>query len=739
MLLPRRIPLALALATALALAASAAPSNLHLRVDPFGYRPRASKVAIVRSPAFGYDSPAAYPAPAVLEIRRTLDQSLAYAGPPSVWKAGAIHGASGDRAWWFDFSALQETGSFYVRDPATGAQSEAFAIDPNVFDPVLKAAARMYYHQRCGAAKAVPYTAAGWSDGACHLHAQQDLDCRLVTNPVPATARDLSGGWHDAGDYNKYVNFADDAVHELLAAYELDPTAWPDDYGLPESGNGVPDLLDEIGVELRWFLKMQEDDGSVLHKVSVVDFAAASPPSADLAFRRYAKATASATISGCGAFARGALAYGALPDAASQAFASELSSAALAAWSWLEAHPGQIPSSYDNAGFQNAAAEDGAYEQEMNRLRAALHLFRLTGLATYRTWFDGHFGAAHLFQWTWASPWEQDVQETLLAYAATLGATLGVAQQIRSAYAARMKGADHLGQVAAGNDAYRAFLFDGDHTWGSNRTKCRQGAMYAAMNRNGIDPANAAAYRAAAEDYLHYVHGVNPTGFCYLTNLGALGAEQSVAETYHAWFAPGTPWDSAATSSFGPAPGYVTGGPNPSYAPDPSYSGPLLAPPLSQPILKSYKDWNTGWPEDSWEVTECHIPYQSAYLRLAAEFAIGAPAELSLDVSPSFAAGSTATFTVGGADPGSFVAILWSTAAGTFAAVDPAWTVDLDLALLPNPFAHLLFTGVASGAGMASWSAPVPAGLSGLTFRFQATQAGTTPWPVQSAVAVRGG
>jgi hypothetical protein len=39
---------------------------------------------------------------------------------------------------------------------------------------------------------------------------------------------------------------------------------------------------------------------------------------------------------------------------------------------------------------------------------------------------------------------------------------------------------------------------------------------------------------------------------------------------------------------------------------------------LNQPILKSFKDWNTGWPENSWEVTECHIPYQAAYLRLLA-------------------------------------------------------------------------------------------------------------------------
>ena len=54
------------------------------------------------------------------------------------------------------------------------------------------------------------------------------------------------------------------------------------------------------------------------------------------------------------------------------------------------------------------------------------------------------------------------------------------------------------------------------------------------------------------------------------------------------------------------------------FMPDGSYNGPPLVPPLNQPILKSFKDWNTDWPENSWEVTECHIPYQAAYLRLLA-------------------------------------------------------------------------------------------------------------------------
>lgn len=66
------------------------------------------------------------------------------------------------------------------------------------------------------------------------------------------------------------------------------------------------------------------------------------------------------------------------------------------------------------------------------------------------------------------------------------------------------------------------------------------------------------------------------------------------------------------------SPGYLTGGVNIHYQPDSNYSGPPLVPPLNQPVQKRYRDWNTGWPENSWELTECHIPYQAAYLKFLA-------------------------------------------------------------------------------------------------------------------------
>jgi hypothetical protein len=100
--------------------------------------------------------------------------------------------------------------------------------------------------------------------------------------------------------------------------------------------------------------------------------------------------------------------------------------------------------------------------------------------------------------------------------------------------------------------------------------------------------------------------------------MDVLGTERSVRSFYHSWFADGTDWDEAGTSPFGPPPGFVPGGPNPSYRPDPAYGGPPIEPPMNQPVQKSFRDWNASWPENSWEVTENQCAYQAAVVKLIA-------------------------------------------------------------------------------------------------------------------------
>ena len=177
--------------------------------------------------------------------------------------------------------------------------------------------------RRCGAGKAVPFAEADWADAQpCHRGNLQDENCYSILNPVPATAKDLHGGWHDAGDYNKYVTFTYGTLMDLLLAYEENSAIWGDDFGIPESGNGVPDLLDEIKYELDWLLRMQQSNGSVLCVVGVQNFASASPPSADQARRYYGPATTAATLSVATTFALAARQFQTIPSMA--AFATTL-------------------------------------------------------------------------------------------------------------------------------------------------------------------------------------------------------------------------------------------------------------------------------------------------------------------------------------------------------------------------------------------------------------------------------
>jgi endoglucanase len=108
---------------------------------------------------------------------------------------------------------------------------------------------------------------------------------------------------------------------------------------------------------------------------------------------------------------------------------------------------------------------------------------------------------------------------------------------------------------------------------------------------------------------------VNPLGVVYLTNMGKYGAEHSLKAIYHARYGAGTKF------SNNPPPGYVVGGPNQSVTGKAADGKPSIAWIKGQPRAKAYADFDIGWPESSWEMSEPAIYYQAIYLRLLAEFA----------------------------------------------------------------------------------------------------------------------
>src|SRR6185369_8113508 len=110
-------------------------------------------------------------------------------------------------------------------------------------------------------------------------------------------------------------------VVSLLHAYLENTAAWGDDYEITESGNGIPDVLDEAKWGLDYLGRLQNADGSVL---SIVGEASGSPPSAAKEPSYYGPASSSATLSTAAAYALGATVLGSLGNTALTAYASDL-------------------------------------------------------------------------------------------------------------------------------------------------------------------------------------------------------------------------------------------------------------------------------------------------------------------------------------------------------------------------------------------------------------------------------
>lgn len=599
----------------------------NIKIDQFGYQQNAQKIAVISNPVVGYNNTSTFSPGATYQVRNWFTDAVVYTSSLTAWNSGTTQAQSGDKVWWFDFTSFTTPGSYYIYDVSNNVGSYRFEIDDCVYNNVLKAAVRMFYYARCGSPKTAACATPSWSDAACHVGNLQDTDCRLYNNTSTVTAKNLSGGWHDAGDYNKYVNFTWSTLTDLLLAYEENPTVWPDNYNIPESGNGVPDLLDEIKYELDWLLKMQQPNGSVL---SVVGGGGASPPSADNAQRKYGPANTSAALTCAGMFALAAMQFNAVGQST---YAATLQSAAVNAYTWAVANPSVT---FNNSGLIAAGEQEiSAYDLFAHKVCASVYLYALTGNATYKTFVDNNYMNVHLLLWNFAYPFEGPEQDALLYNTKTPGATTSVKTAILNAFSNSMYSgnADNLPAYTNKTDAYRAWLSDNNYTWNSNQTKSKQGSMFLSMNQYSLNTTNSANYQNAASGFVHYFHGVNPNNKTYLSNMSSLGAENSVSQFYNGWFTNGSSlWDEVGVSTYGPPPGYIPGGPNPGYALDnccPSGCGSAannalcntnVTPPMNQPIQKSYKDFNDDWPVTSWTISEAGIYTNAAYVRMLSKF-----------------------------------------------------------------------------------------------------------------------
>jgi endoglucanase len=442
---------------------------------------------------------------------------------------------SGDKIRYADFSSVRQSGDYYLEVEGAG-RSWDFAIAPDVYNRVYYLAARGFYGQRCGTAVNMAPDFPQYKHDICHIAGRYDPSAGKEGNHASAK------GWHDAGDYGRYVVNSGISTGTLLWTWELYGTRIGKiSLHIPESGSPAPDLLSEIRWNLDWMLSMQDADGGVFHKQTSAAFCGFIQPERDklpslvigTGKEPFKSSCATADLTAVTAIA--ARAFRGIDNA----YAQRNLEAATKAWSWLEENP--------NVTFRNPAGittgEYGDHDCSDEHLWAAAELWRTTRKPEYEQYFLSHY-APFLPHVASESPqnWSQVSALGLWTYVLGGGTNAAAVKAIRDA---SIGAADQIVRRTAAT-GYLMSLTARDYVWGSNGVAANYGMQLLIANQLRPDP----QYIQTALDNIHYLLGRNTFSLSWVTHIG----EHSFQHPHHR---------PSGSADEGPWPGLLSGGPNP--------------------------------------------------------------------------------------------------------------------------------------------------------------------------------
>ncbi|HEY1802859.1 MAG TPA: glycoside hydrolase family 9 protein [Terracidiphilus sp.] len=536
--------------------------SLAIKVNQVGYLPGGPKIALVSSPAEKF------------EVRRASNGTVVFHG---VLGPTATDPLSGDTVQEADFSRLRRAGSYYIQVPGVG-KSWTFSIDRNVFGRTWYLAMRGFYGQRCGTAVDLGPEFPGYSHPACHFRGE------FHPSSGKSGERDNIGGWHDAGDYGRYMVNSGVATGTLLWAWEIyGPRIKAIQLKIPETGNGTPDILNEVRWNLEWMLKMQDTDGGAWHKQTSTHFPGFIAPDKDIlpsevigtGSAPYKSTCATADLAAVAAIA--ARVY----KPYDAAFAAQTLDAAHRAWQWTEKYP--------NVTFRNppgiSTGEYGDSNCADERLWAAAELWRTTGETAYHQFFLNNYGAYLPDLDSPASEgWSKLGPMALRTY--VLARRKDADAKVQAAIRDRMLTAARAIVKSTAANPYHVSMKPTDFVWGSNGIAAQYGMDL--MIANQISPNS--DFTNTARDDLDYLLGRNTFSLSWVTQVG----QHSVLHPHHR--------PSGSGEQPGPWPGLMSGGPNAG-----RQDAVLAALPKDLPPEKVYADQTASYASNeiaiNWQAT----------------------------------------------------------------------------------------------------------------------------------------
>lgn len=496
-----------------------------IKVNQVGFLPSAQKLAVVALIAGGAQE--RFSVVDAATGKPVFDGSL---GAAATWDA------SKERVRVADFSRLGTPGNYRIR-VAGLPDSAPFAIKAGVYRELDVAALRSFTLNRSGIAL-TPAVAGPYARPLAHP------DTEVLVHPSAASKRRPAGtsisspkGWYDAGDYNKYIVNSGITTYTLLAAYEHFP-AWFDKLALnlPESGNGLPDILNEALWNLDWMATMQDpDDGGVYHKLTNKTFDGMVMPEAATTPRYVVQKSTAATLDFAAVMALASRVL-APYDSQQPGRSARYLAAAESAWRWAEANPKVL---YRQPA-DIATGEYGDKRVSDEFAWAATELLLSSGKDRYRA------PARATNSMDGTEPGWADVGLLGVLSLSRPGARLPQGVDAGPARKRLLAVADDL--VARWRASpYRISMGRTDFVWGSSSVILNRAMMLAAAYRVEPKP----DYLNAAQSALDYALGRNGPGVSFVTGFGTRTPQ-------HPHHRP-----SEADANAAPMPGMLVGGPNP--------------------------------------------------------------------------------------------------------------------------------------------------------------------------------